>query len=187
MPAVYIPPHRRRILTGETNLPSQEVLSPCYTSIGEQGDIGDLEPVGKWMILCDYINQDQDGLTELDRIWNVAEKLCKEGVFIKVTCFTAAHSGKYNTTNFKVRLVTCFVPNWKDIEHIILSASELRKRCIDYPYPLYFKTHRRREGGSSIEVVQRYLYCVDSDLYENFSENNFWKWKLVSSIGKDSK
>lgn len=130
------------------------------------------EPAGVWTIFCDFSVQDENGLTELDRVWNVAKCLCDEGILHKATCSTAGRNISKGLP--QTRGIYCYISDFTDLDALTLSAVELRKRCLNFPYPLYLKTIKEYDHSKTV----RYLCCVDGDLYTHVN----YGWKLLKSI-----
>ena len=60
--------------------------------------------------------------------------------------------------------IKCFIEDYTDLEKVLQSATELRKR-VHFPGVFYMKTRILNETDGNPFIV-RYLHCNDGDLYE---------------------
>lgn len=119
-------------------------------------------------MLCDCNTQNENGLTEQDIIWSVAKRLFDEGFFSKIECTIP------NYLKHTARKIFCFLPDFTDLQNVIRTGTELRKRLNDYPHPLYLKTFK--SATSSLEEL--YMICIDGDLYRYSN----YGWRLLMQL-----
>ena len=136
-----------------------------------------MKPAGYWFIGCDSEIRDSDGLTELDRVWTAVEELVEEKVFIQATYRKSSFPSVVGSTIFTGVVINCFVENYLDIEEVIRSAVEFRKK-VYYPHPLYMKTTYQVAPGK-LEHLHQYLHCFDGDFYNFFSKNTGTGFRLI--------
>lgn len=128
------------------------------------------EPAGFWEMYCDTEETDNEGLTELDRMWAAAKELVAENIFIQA-------SYKEPGRNGPIVAIKCFIPDYSDIEKVMQSAAKLRQ--FHFPGVFYMKTHYFDEFGQ-FQFMTRYLHCSDGDLYER-THGNMTGFRLLKS------
>lgn len=123
-----------------------------------------MKPSGYWYVRCDVETLDSDGLTELDKVWTAAKELVTENVFIQAAYQRSSFPVVTESAVYTTVVINCYVENYLDIQGVLHSAAEFRKK-VYYPHPLFLKTTCKLPTGKLENLVQ-YLYCLDGDLYK---------------------
>lgn len=126
---------------------------------------------GLWFLFCNAVETDENGLTELDRIWTETKLLCDDGVFLNTSCETGAFIHRLAENSVR-RSVSCELRNYLNTDTVLQSGDRLREK-INYNMPMYFKVCSFDTGKLSYSL--KYMYTEEGELYEYTAD----KWKLL--------
>ena len=131
---------------------------------------------GVWCLFCNITDPDNNnGLTELDFVWNEAKVLRDQDFFTSITCETRSFKPRSKEINSR-RTIMCEIYDSDSVDQIIECADKLRER-ISYKMPMYYKIFMYNRIGKP-ECKLKYLYTEDRELYEYIED----KWKLLKRV-----